>query len=98
MLQSIQAHFPSGCRVTRPAGGYVLWVELPSPIDASQLHRIAIDHGISLAPGPIFSLRREFRHCIRLNYGHPWDAKLEEAMRTLGNLIRELAAGSGAIA
>lgn len=94
MLQSIQAHFPAGYRVTQPAGGYVLWVELPSPIDGSQLHRIAIEHGISLAPGPIFSPRREFRHCIRLNYGHPWDAKLEEAMRTLGNLIGELTAGS----
>jgi DNA-binding transcriptional MocR family regulator len=92
MLRSMQAHFPSGYRVTQPAGGYVLWVELPSPIDASQLHRIAIERGISLAPGPIFSLRREFRHCIRLNYGYSWDTKLEEAMRTLGELICELTA------
>jgi len=94
MLKSIQAHFPGGCRVTRPAGGYVLWVELPPSIDGSQLHRTAIERGISLAPGTIFSPRREFGHCIRLNYGYPWDAKLEGAMRTLGTLICESNAGS----
>lgn len=94
MLQSIQTHFPRGYRATRPAGGYMVWVELPSTIDGSELHRIALEHGISLAPGPIFSPRREFRHCIRLNYGHPWDAKLEEAMRRLGNLMRDLSVDS----
>jgi DNA-binding transcriptional MocR family regulator len=34
----------------------------------------------------MFSARGEFRNCIRLNYGHHWDAKVEQAIATLGAL------------
>lgn len=94
MLQAIAVHFPPGTRVTRPQGGYFVWVEMPAGIDALALHRSALAAGISIAPGPIFSATRAFRHCIRLNYGHPWSAQLEEAIATLGRLA--LAAASGA--
>ena len=67
-------------------GGYFLWVELAG-VDALGLHRRALEEGISIAPGPIFSAQREFHHCIRLNYGHAWDARAEAAMATLGRLI-----------
>ena len=86
MLQAIAVHFPPGTRVTRPQGGYFVWVEMPAGIDALALHRSALAAGISIAPGPIFSATRAFRHCIRLNYGHPWSAQLEEAIATLGRL------------
>ena len=79
-------HFPEGVRVSRPAGGYFVWVEFAEGFDALALHEAALAHGISVAPGPIFSARRQFRHCLRLNYGHPWDARFEAAMQTLGAL------------
>ncbi|MDO2286031.1 PLP-dependent aminotransferase family protein, partial [Escherichia coli] len=47
--------------------------------------------GISLAPGPIFSATRRFAHCARLNYGHPWSARQEKAMETLGRIAQSLA-------
>ena len=71
----------------KPAGGYQLWVELGDRLDAIELHRQAIKHGISIAPGPIFSARREFQHAIRLNFGHPWTIRPERAVQTLGQLI-----------
>jgi DNA-binding transcriptional MocR family regulator len=46
----------------------------------------ALDQGISVAPGPIFSPRREFRNCLRLNYGHPWTPDFDRAIQTLGTL------------
>lgn len=42
----------------------------------------------SLAPGPIFSASQDFRHCARLNYGHPWGAESEQAMELLGRMLR----------
>lgn len=42
MLEAVAAHFPPGMRVTRPEGGYFLWVELPSSVDALALHRAAL--------------------------------------------------------
>ncbi|MCF7221410.1 PLP-dependent aminotransferase family protein [Marilutibacter chinensis] len=86
-LEAIAQRFPDGVRVTRPQGGYFLWLELPAGNDALRLHRQALEHGISLAPGPIFSARREFRHCVRLNIGHPLDAHADAALRTLATLI-----------
>ncbi|MED5252758.1 MAG: PLP-dependent aminotransferase family protein, partial [Pseudomonadota bacterium] len=47
----------------------------------------ALDHGVSLAPGPIFSATQQFRHCIRLSYGHPWTQRSERGMETLGTLL-----------
>ncbi|MDB6043824.1 MAG: PLP-dependent aminotransferase family protein [Gammaproteobacteria bacterium] len=88
-LSALERHFPSGTRWIRPDGGYLLWVELPASVDAIKVHRLALEHGISIAPGPIFSARREYRNFMRLNYGHPWTPKVEAAIRTIGRLIRE---------
>ncbi len=93
MLQAIAVHFPAGTRVTRPQGGYFVWVELPKGVDALALHRSALRHGISIAPGPIFSAKRAFGHCVRLNYGHVWDATHEAAIATLGRLAAQQLAG-----
>jgi DNA-binding transcriptional MocR family regulator len=87
--EAVGAHFPPGTRATRPAGGYFLWVELPEGVDALQLHRQALAQGISTAPGPIFSASRSFAHCLRLNYGHEWNARSEAALATLGRLAHE---------
>ena len=87
LVAALQRHFPAGSKWLRPAGGYQLWVELPRGVDALALHARALDYGISVAPGPMFSPRRQFHHAIRLNYGHPWNARTERAVVTLGKLI-----------
>lgn len=86
LLKAIARDFPEDVRVSRPAGGYFLWVEFPREFDALALHREALEHDISIAPGPIFSARRSYRNCIRLNYGQAWTAATEQAMQTLGAL------------
>jgi len=83
-LDLIAAHFPKGTRVTRPEGGYFLWLELPSSVDALQLHRFALSHNISVAPGHLFATDARFAHCVRINYGHPDDPRFAAALKTLG--------------
>lgn len=85
-MQAVAQYFPVGTRVTRPAGGYFLWVELPAGTNALDIHRHALALGISVAPGPIFSAHQGFSNCLRLNYGHRWDEKMENAIATLGRL------------
>jgi DNA-binding transcriptional MocR family regulator len=85
-LAAVAEHFPQGTRVTRPDGGYFLWIELPEDRDALGVHREAARRGISIAPGPIFSAHRGHAHCLRLNYGHPLDARVAAALRVLGEL------------
>ena len=91
-LRVIAAHFPPGTRVTRPEGGYFLWLELPERLDALQLHRLTLAQHISIAPGHLFSADQRFGHCLRINYGHPNDARFEEALATVGRLATGLLA------
>ena len=87
MLASAARHFPASTRVTRPHGGYFLWFEFPEYVDSLQLFNLALAQGISLAPGPIFSAHKGFRHCARLNYGHPFNETCEQAMALLGRIL-----------
>ncbi|HEY1077064.1 MAG TPA: PLP-dependent aminotransferase family protein [Fontimonas sp.] len=86
MINAVVEFFPAGTRVTRPQGGYFLWIELPRKADALKLYRLALAQGISIVPGAILSARERFAHCIRLNYGHPEDRRVVRALKTLGRL------------
>ena len=91
-LRDIAKHFPPGTRATQPEGGYFIWVELPSKIDALELHRLALSQGISLAPGHLFSADHRFRHHVRINFGHPDHKDFRSALKTVGTIARALAA------
>jgi DNA-binding transcriptional MocR family regulator len=86
MAEAVARHFPKGTKATRPHGGYFIWVELPGGANALEIHRQALALGISIAPGPMFSAHRGFANCLRLNYGHPWDARAEAALEQIGRL------------
>jgi DNA-binding transcriptional MocR family regulator len=96
MSAAIARHFPDNNRVTRPGGGYFLWLDMPG-VDALALHRAALAEGISIAPGPIFSPTRQFAHCMRLNFGQPWTARTEAAIATLGRMVGAMAARGAAM-
>jgi DNA-binding transcriptional MocR family regulator len=54
LIRSMAAAFPSDCRITRPQGGYLLWVQLSPAVDALRLHALAQQEHISLARGRYF--------------------------------------------
>ncbi len=83
-------HFPPGTRITSPQGGFVLWVELPRGVDALELVNRALRENISLMPGMMFSATRKYRNYVRVNCGTPWDARIENAVVRLGELLCEM--------
>ncbi|RBL65460.1 PLP-dependent aminotransferase family protein, partial [Pseudomonas sp. MWU13-2625] len=84
MLAAVCAYFPAGTEVFAPPGGYFLWVEQPPRVDAMHLFGDAMQSGVSIAPGPLFSATGGFRRYLRLNYGRPWTPAVEHAMQTIG--------------
>ncbi len=90
MSEAISAAFPEEIKVTRPTGGFVLWVELPKKVSALELHERALAQNISIAPGPMFSASQGFKNYIRINCGHRWSQRLECAIGTLGRLVETL--------
>jgi DNA-binding transcriptional MocR family regulator len=87
---SIARHFPAGTRISRPAGGFLLWVELPRRVDATALFRKALAAGICILPGPIFSASGRFAHHLRVSCGHLWSERTDQAIATLGRLCRRV--------
>lgn len=89
-LNAIHESFPAGVKVNRPDGGFVLWVELDKQINAVQLYEKAIKRNISIAPGSMFTLQKQFSNCMRLSYGMKWDYKVAESLNTLGMISKEM--------
>jgi DNA-binding transcriptional MocR family regulator len=87
-MDALRRYFPPGYRVARPGGGYFLWVECAAEVDSLEVHRLALNSGITIAPGPMFSARRQYRNFIRLNYGHPWTPAMDRAVQRIGQLLR----------
>ena len=86
---AIMRHFPPGTRVSRPEGGFVLWVEMPEEVDAMRLYEEALREGIGVAPGPLFTIGDRFGNCIRVSAAF-WSQRIEEALATLGGIATEL--------
>lgn len=91
--RAVSKYFPEGTRLSRPAGGYVLWVELPKRTDALGVYRAAMAHSISISPGPIFSASGKFTNCLRLNCGHRWTEEIDRALLKLGRICEAKARG-----
>jgi DNA-binding transcriptional MocR family regulator len=99
MADAVLRHFPEGTTVTHPAGGHVLWVRMPESIDSRVLYARALEKGITIAPGPLFSTRGLYTNFVRLNAAF-WSGGSrgamagvgagEEAVRRLGHLAGAL--------
>jgi DNA-binding transcriptional MocR family regulator len=87
-MQAILNYFPTNTKMTRPGGGYVLWIELDKNIDAFKLYQEAVAKNISIAPGQIFSTDSRFTHFIRISFGISFDETVDKSIRVLGNLIK----------
>jgi DNA-binding transcriptional MocR family regulator len=86
MSRAIGQTFPEGTRVSRPAGGFVLWVELPKAVRTSELFDAALAKGICFAPGEVFSASGRYSNCLRLSCGYTWNKRIENGLRMLGTM------------
>ena len=89
-LQAVMRYFPEGSRVTRPSGGFLLWVQLPDQVDSLELYKRALRAGIAIAPGYIFSATEQYRNFIRLNTAY-WTEEADRSIQRLGELVVKLA-------
>lgn len=89
-IQAITEYFPSDTQVSRPQGGYVLWVELNTKINAFELFEAAILQNVSIAPGQIFSTDARFTNYIRISFGSPFTPHINAGLKRLGALIKSL--------
>ncbi|MGH2646470.1 MAG: PLP-dependent aminotransferase family protein, partial [Ginsengibacter sp.] len=71
-VQAIIKYFPEDTKVSRPHGGFILWLQLNKKINSFKLRTEAMKHNISITPGKIFSNSCNYSNCIRMSFGKPW--------------------------
>lgn len=89
-LRCISEHFPADTKLSHPEGGFILWVELNKKINALELYDKAIQQNISIGPGSMYTLQKQFRNCFRLSYGLLWNEKVESSLKLLGKLAEKI--------
>lgn len=93
MTEWVSRYFPAGTRVSKPQGGFTLWVELPEEVDCYALNRFLEAQDVQVANGSIFSAAGKYRHCLRLNFATPSSRKIEMAVAKVGQAIGQLLPG-----
>ena len=88
--QAITTYFPEETRVTRPQGGFALWLELGKKGDGYRIHKQALKLNIGIAPGQIFSTKGQFSNCFRISFGLPWGDRVEGGLKQLGDLVKKV--------
>ena len=91
MRSAVARSFPEGTAISRPQGGFVLWVQLPDGISGTRVFQRARAENINVAPGLMFSTANKYENCLRLNCGNPWSERIEQAVARLGALTGEVA-------
>lgn len=89
-MQAIIDYFPPGTKVSRPTGGFTMWLELNKKIDAFKLRTEAMKQRIAIVPGKIFSSGNNYSNFIRLSFGKPWGDDIDHSLMALGKLIKKM--------
>jgi len=89
-MQAIIEYFPPDTKISRPHGGFVLWLQLNKKINSFKLRTEAMKHKISIVPGRIFSANCNYSHFIRISFGKPWSEDVDYGLMMLGKMIRKM--------
>ncbi|MCX2840564.1 PLP-dependent aminotransferase family protein [Microbulbifer thermotolerans] len=81
---------PAETAISRPDGGFVLWLTLAESFDGMALFEAAAARNISIVPGQVFSSLGRYRNCIRINCGWPLERRLKRNLQVLGEIASEL--------
>lgn len=84
--------------MTRPEGGFFLWISLPTHVRASELlRRCSVAHPslpcVTFRCGELFSASGRFRHCFRVSFSKMNDRRLIEGAKRIALETQSLLLG-----
>lgn len=87
MLDSLDAVMPGGCRWTRPAGGFYVWLTLPGGLDSKAMLPHAVSSRVAYVPGTGFYADGQGARHMRLSYCFPDPDRIRDGVRRLGGVV-----------
>lgn len=89
LMDALPRHMPRAVTWTRPAGGFCCWLTLPNTHAMRDIHRVALQHGLALAPGDVFLSESDPYKHLRLSFGNLNEEAIRQSIALLGRLIEE---------
>lgn len=90
-LAAIARSFPAGTRVSQPRGGYMLWAELPAPVNLPSVRDAARKERVVFAAGDVFFTQPASTTCLRLNCAKASEEELARGLEVLGAILSKSA-------
>jgi 2-aminoadipate transaminase len=88
MLETIAANFPAEVTWTKPEGGLVLMVTLPTHMNAAELLIKALEQNVAFVPGEGFFIGHAGHNTFRLNFSNARPEMIVEGIKRLGHVLK----------
>jgi 2-aminoadipate transaminase len=90
LMDALNEQFGTAAEFEEPKGGIFLWVKLPDNVDAMQLYQAALKAGVSINPGPEWSVDKAYAHShIRICFASPTHEEIREGIAVLADVCRK---------
>ncbi len=90
LMDALNEQFGTAAEFEEPKGGIFLWVKLPDHVDAMQLYQAALKAGVSINPGPEWSVDKAYAHShIRICFASPTHEEIREGIAVLADVCRK---------
>lgn len=95
LVESMARHFPEEVSWTEPQGGYAFWITLPEAVSSQALLAESAPLGVVFTPGSHFFATDGGDRHLRLSISRVPVERIEEGVRQLGRIIKQVLAASG---
>lgn len=90
MLEALNRYLPENFQWSRPEGGMFVWVEGPEGINMTEIYRAAVHQQVAFVPGQFFfATPGDGQGTMRLNFTMPSTDEIDQAIQTLGEILRD---------
>ncbi len=89
LREALAEQFGTAAEFGDPPGGIYLWVKLPDNVDTVKLGQAALAAGVSLNPGPEWSVDKSYAKCrLRLCFANPEPETIKQGVAVLAEVCR----------
>jgi 2-aminoadipate transaminase len=90
LMDALNEQFGTAAEFADPKGGIFLWVKLPDNVDAMKLYQAALKAGVSINPGPEWSVDKAYAGShIRICFASPTHDEIREGIAVLADVCRQ---------
>jgi len=90
MISAMEKYFPETATWNCPEGGMFLWVILSGKTDAGKVLPRCLERNVAFVPGQEFFADGSGKNTIRLNFSNASPEKIEEGVRRMGEVLRDM--------